>query len=200
MPEAGPDQKNPRRNPKILLVLVVMAASIAVVLAILPDRPAVVSTPLSSPTVNESPQVGPLLLSDDARLEIHSSGLHAEFAPSGEGMIIRADPGGLPVERIVTLDSAQFRTLLADLGRVKAAWGARQVGEAAAGTPGRPAETAESSPATEVAGPTTDRADAILIREKLSDGSTRSSMRLAPEDPEYEDARAAITPLVLVQD
>lgn len=185
------------RNRRILLVIAVILISATTVLIFLPPNTDLISTPLPPTDRNESPLVEPLALTGESRLEIHAPGFHAEFASSGEGMIIRADPAPMALQasrtlqEIVTLDSNTFRQLLTDLARVKSTWGARQVGEAAVAYESAPPLLRETNETTTIPG------SEIIVRERKVDGTYRTILRIAPGGPEYEDALAALAPLRL---
>lgn len=172
--------------------LVILVALLAILLAaafFARQRQEIVSTPLAGLNPEEPLRVGPIVLTNGARLVIVTPELHARIDGTGEARILRNDPNRLPgqepPEIVIKLGATGWNDLLTDLGRLKAAWATRTVGESAQGdgnqTPPDDAETL------------------IRIDEEMANGTLRILIRLHPNDPEYEELRRILTPLRIGQ-
>lgn len=150
---------------------------------------AIVSTPLPSLAPEKPLQVGPLAIAESSVLVIVTPELHAKIAAGGAARIIKIDPDRLPgqepSEIPLRLSGPVWNELLAGLGRLKAAWTTRLVGESAGD---EDASIMDGEP------------DALILVEELrADGGHRIIMRLRPDDPEYENLRDLLTPLRVSQ-
>jgi hypothetical protein len=148
----------------------------------------VISTPIVGLQPEAPLRVGPLNLSEGSALVIVTPELHAKIDATGSARLYRVDPerlpGQAPPEIMVALGEAGWKDLLLELGRLKAAWTTRTVGEAAAGDALSPSDTPSA---------------VILVEEESPGGDRRNHLRLRPNDPEYEELRRILTPLKIGQ-
>ncbi len=170
---------------KVRVGIVIGLAVVVLVLVMGSWEPGVVVTPLP-PARDDAPAVGPLVLAPGSLLVIDAPEFHAEIDASGRGRILstnRASAEGSEARsEALTLDPATLEMILGDLGRLKALWSARKVGEAAAIEPGDVSDTAEQTPA-------------ITVEERMADGTARVVLRLGASSPEFEETHRALTPL-----
>ncbi|MEK8023970.1 MAG: hypothetical protein AAB229_09210, partial [Candidatus Hydrogenedentota bacterium] len=152
----------------------------------------VTTTTLPQQLYSATPEVGPLTLTTGAHLKIITPEFSAELDDSGAGSIIRLDPSKTPPEpfpqETLSLDRHTMAQLLLDLGRLKASWSARKVGEAALSPDLRdlPQEAI------------LDESDPVLVIEEVMPGSaSRTVLQLTAASPEYRATWDALTPLRL---
>lgn len=174
------------------LLLLAVAASVAAAVALWLRRAEPVATTTLPQTHDAAPDVGPLTIAPGSRLRIATPEFSADLDESGAGRITRMDaaknpPEPMPEEKIALDPQTRARLCLA-LGRLKAAWSARKVGEAALSPDLRDvphnAIPDESHPT-------------IQIEEIAVDGSHHLILSLAPSSPEYSATWDALTPLRL---
>ena len=148
----------------------------------------VISTPIVALQPEAPLRVGPLALAESATLVIVTSEFHAKIDATGAARLYRVTPnrppGQAPPEITVALGETGWKNLLLELGRLKAAWTTRIVGEAAASD----------------AAPLPDTPSAvILVEEESPGGERRNHLRLHPDAPEYEELRRILMPLRIGQ-
>lgn len=169
-------------------ILIAMAAFFATLLLAVfalkisaPTR--VVSIDLPPQAANSEPEVGPLGMDTGMKLRVTTLEFEAEISETG--LVSRQFFAHAQAERVIALDSATFRRLREDLGRLKASWSARKVGEDASLV--HPPDTAASV--------TAPAETAIVIREIRRDGGERLLIAVSPTAPEYAELEAALTPI-----
>lgn len=182
-----------RSSRFVLVGIVVLICAVAIMLIVRRGGPSRTTVPLPSTPVSESPQVGPLQIAPASLLIVTTPDFHVEIDSQGVGAIVRAVANTAPAEAAqkqdFVLPAEAGERLMADLGRIKAAWSTREVGEDAVVETGAAASPSDT--------PSIDQS-VITVEERSTDGSMRLLIRMISSSPEYEDLQKALTPLRLI--
>lgn len=155
-----------------LLVVIVGIFTATIYLLLRRGDAAAVTLDLAASSPAASPNVGPLSLEPGTLLCVHTPRYRAEITESGA--VTLAPEAAEP--RTFLLDHATFERLREDLGRLQAAWTARRVGEAAAGTT------------------TTEPAPQVTVELRHA-GQVKTLIALSDTSPEMPDLHTALAPL-----